>query len=141
MNTVLGALLVFAVSTGASQQPAVPDHAATVRAFVDAFNAQNVERMLALVTADVEWISVDGVKLSTETAGKDALRTSMTAYFKGCPTCRSAVEIGTATANRVATVETASWTGAAGPRSQRGLAVYEFKDGLIRRVYYFPAEK
>ena len=115
-------------------------HAAAVRGFVDAFNARDIDAMLALATDDVEWLSVDGSKMSVETAGKDALRTSMTAYFKSCPTCRGTVEILGATVARVSTIETATWTDASGPRAQQGMSILEFRDGRIRRVYYFAAE-
>lgn len=133
--------LVLALSLALGQTaPAQLDHAATVRRFVDAFNARDIDAMLALATDDVEWLSVDGAKISVETSGKDALRKSMTAYFKSCPTCRGAVDIRTVTAARVAAVETASWTDASGPRSQKSLSVIEFHDGRVRRVYYFPVE-
>src|SRR5688572_642193 len=110
---------VFSLATGPqSPQPAPQDHPAIVRSFVAAFNARDVDRMLALATDDVEWMMVDGTKVAVETSGKDALRKSMTAYFKSCPSCRSEIEIGTVTATRVAAIETASWTAAGGPRSQ-----------------------
>ncbi|MDQ3068281.1 MAG: nuclear transport factor 2 family protein [Acidobacteriota bacterium] len=112
-----------------------------MRAFVAAFNARDIEAMLALADDAIEWISVDGAKLSTETAGKAALRSSMTTYFKSCPTCRSSVEIGTVSADRVTALETAMWTAAGVERAQRGVSVYEFAGGRIRRVYYFPVEK
>jgi len=141
MTLFLAAAIGLSVFQQPSQSPPV-DHAATVRSFVAAFNAQDIDRMLALAAVDIEWISVDGAKIAIETAGKDALRKSMTAYFKSCPSCRSEVEIRAVTASRVAAIETASWTSAAnGPRSQRGLSVYEFQDARIRRVYYYPAEK
>jgi uncharacterized protein (TIGR02246 family) len=133
--------LILALSLALGQAvPAQPDHAATVRRFVDAFNARDIDAMLALATDDVEWLSVDGAKISVETSGKDALRKSMTAYFKSCPTCRGAVDIRTVTAARVAAVETASWVDANGPRSQQSLSVIEFDEGRIRRVYYYPIE-
>jgi hypothetical protein len=118
--------------------PGAPAH--VVRSFVAAFNARSIDDMLKLATDDVEWLSVDGTKVTVETAGKDALRTSMTAYFKRCPTCRSAVEIGPSTAARVAAIETASWQSQKGPRRQRSLSVYELQNGLVRRVYYYPLE-
>ncbi|MBA3297772.1 MAG: nuclear transport factor 2 family protein [Acidobacteria bacterium] len=136
-------LLALALSLVVAQPaiPQTPDHAAIVRRFVDAFNARDIAAMLALATDDVEWASVDGVKVTVETAGKEALRASMTSYFKSCPTCRSTVDIKAVTANRAVAIETASWTAASGPRSQHGLSVYEFKDGHIRRVYYYPVER
>ena len=112
-----------------------------VKRFVAAFNQHDPDAMVAMVTEDVEWLSVDGRTVGRETEGKTQLRTSMAAYFKGCPTCRSTLAGVTASKDRVATVEVATWTSAQGPREQRGLAVYEFSGQLIRRVYYFPVER
>jgi uncharacterized protein (TIGR02246 family) len=137
MHLVLAALLSFG---GVDATPQA-DLSATVRDFVAAFNARELERMLGLATDDVEWVNVDGAKVSVEAAGKDALRQSMAAYFKSCQTCRSSIEIKAVTSNRVAAIESATWTVAGAERSQRSLSVYEFQDGRIRRVYYFPAER
>ena len=138
---MLGALLLALILGTVGPSAQSTDHARLVEAFVAAFNARDIDAMLALAHDDVEWLSVDGAKVSVETAGKAALRKSMTAYFESCPTCRSGVEIKGGTANRLAVVETASWTAASGPRSQKSLAIYEFADGRIRRVFYYPAEK
>jgi ketosteroid isomerase-like protein len=111
-----------------------------VRRFVAAFNAQDSEAMLALTHADIEWLSIDGDKLGSETRGRAALRTYLLGYFKSCPSCRSRLTQMAHTARRVSAVEVASWQGKDGHRTQRGISVYEFEDGLIRRVYYFPSE-
>jgi uncharacterized protein (TIGR02246 family) len=137
MHMVLAAVLSFG---GVDANPQ-PDLSAVVRDFVAAFNAREPERMLALATDDVEWVNVEGAGVSVEAAGKDALRKSLTAYFKSCQTCRSSIEIKAVTANRVAAIESATWTVSGVERSQRSLSVYEFQDGRIRRVYYFPAER
>ena len=130
----------FLTLVGVVQAPP-PDHARTVEAFVAAFNARDIDAMLALATDDIEWLSVDGTAVSVETSGKTALADSMRKYFASCPTCRSEVVIGTQTATRIAAVETATWTAASGARSQRRLSIYEFAEGRIRRVFYYPAER
>jgi ketosteroid isomerase-like protein len=112
-----------------------------VRRFIAAFNAQDVAAMLELTHAEIEWFSIDGDKLGTETRGREALRTYMLGYFKSCPSCRSKLTQMAHTATRVSAIEVASWQGKDGRRTQRGIAVYEFQDGLIRRVYYFPSER
>lgn len=117
------------------------DHARVVEAFLEAYNTRDLDAMLALAHDEIEWLMIDGTKVATETSGKDALRRSMTGYFASCPSCRSTMVAGPATAARIAVIETASWQAASGPRSQASLAVYEFADGLIRRVTYFPSEK
>ena len=127
---------------GASIARPAPTPEECVRAFVAAFNARDVDGMLALATDGVEWASVDGAKVTIETAGKEALRTSMTSYFASCPSCRSALEWVAVTGARVAAFERASWTAKDGAaKSQASLSVYELVDGKIARVYYFPAER
>jgi hypothetical protein len=97
--------------------------------------------MAALVADDVDWLSISGDKVVVEARGKSALIARMEAYFISCPTCQSALSGTISTPDRISTVEIASWQGKSGPRSQRGLSVYEFSEGLIHRVYYFPVEK
>ena len=132
-------LVLCFVST--AEFAAAQTHSDVVTKFVDAFNARSIDAMLALATDDVEWVNVDGTKLTLETAGKTALRASMTSYFKNCPTCRSEIQILGATETRVTAIETASWQAASGARSQRSVSIYELQNGAIRRVYYFPVEK
>lgn len=111
-----------------------------VREFVGAFNARNVDAMLELADENVQWLSVDGAKVSVETEGKAALRESMGRYFRSCPSCKSSLEWIQSAGSRVTALERASWSGKSGAKSQRSLSVYEFLGGKILRVYYFPAE-
>lgn len=89
----------------------------------------------------VQWLSVEGKRVSVEAEGTAALKASMASYFKSCPTCRSSLEWVQSAGSRVTALERASWVGARGPASQTSLSVYEFSDRGIARVYYFPAER
>lgn len=120
---------------------AADDPEGRVRDFVVAFNARQADRMMTLVTDGVQWISVDGAKLSVETEGKAALRASMERMFSSCATCQSELVWVRRAGSRVTALERASYTGKSGPRSQTSLSVYEFADGRIARVYYFPSEQ
>ncbi|MTJ00948.1 nuclear transport factor 2 family protein [Idiomarina piscisalsi] len=111
-----------------------------VEQFVAAFNAQDAERMAQYVTEDVQWLSVNGDKITVETSGKDNLVTAMSGYFESCPSCQSQLANFTVLGSRLSVVEEASWRQKGKPRSQKSLAVYEFSNNLIHRVYYFPAE-
>jgi hypothetical protein len=111
-----------------------------VRAFVEAFNARDIDVMLALADENVQWLIVDGAKVSVETEGKAALRESMVRYFRSCPSCKSSLEWIQKAGSRVTAMERASWSGKSGPKSQRSLSVYEFRGDKILRVYYFSAE-
>jgi hypothetical protein len=111
-----------------------------VRAFVEAFNARDIDGMLAMADENIQWLSVDAAKISVETEGKAALRESMSRYFRSCPTCKSSLEWIQRAGSRVSAMERASWSGKSGAKSQSGLSVYEFRGDKILRVYYFPAE-
>jgi len=111
-----------------------------VRDYVTAFNERKIDQMLAMVTDDVQWLTVEGDKISVETAGKEPLRESMTKYFKSTTT-KSTLEWVQPSKARVAALEKASWESKSSPRAQSSLSIYEFRGALIARVYYYPAEK
>jgi ketosteroid isomerase-like protein len=134
---ILLALLIPFTAAAASERG---DQRTLVRKFVAAFNKRDIEAMLSLAHIDIEWLSIDGTRISIETQGRNALGDSMRKYFASCPSCRSRLTEVRSSAQRVSAVEVASWRGKAGTRSQRSLSVYEFEQGRIRRVYYFPAE-
>ncbi len=112
-----------------------------VRDYVAAFNKHDIDTMMSMVSDDVQWVSVSGDKIAVESQGKAKLREGLAGYFKAAPTVKSKLEWVKATASRVAALERAEWQGRSGPVSQASLSVYEFRDGLIVRVYYYPAEK
>jgi len=122
------------------QTPTARNAETTVRAFVTAFNARDLDAMLTLTAEDIAWLSVNGAALRVETSGRAALRESMRIYFEACASCRSEIEKIEAMGSRAAVLERATWETDKGKRSQRSLAIYEFRDGLIQRVYYFAAE-
>ena len=133
------------VSQLAAASPAVTPVADSneqlVQKFVAAFNAQNAEAMTMMVTDDVQWLTVDGQKVSVETSSKEELRKSMVGYFKSCPSCKSRIATLFSTGSRVSALEIASHETPKGMREHRSLAVYEFSGSLVKRVYYFPVEK
>ncbi len=112
-----------------------------VARFLEAFNAQDVDAMALLVTDNVQWLSIDGNSVAVETGTKQALVESMGKYFKSCPSCRSSLSGVIATADRLSAIEVAQWDSPKGKKMQRSISIYEFSGGLIRRVYYFPAER
>lgn len=112
---------------------------AIVRAYTAAFNRHDIDAMLALAHMEIEWLSIDGSKAAVETSGKEALRTSMASYFGSNPTTKSVLEAVMADGPFIVARERAEWMSKDGPRAQRSVAVYELRDGLIRRVWYYPA--
>jgi len=114
-----------------------------VSAYVDAYNARDLEAMIALMHDDVQWLSVEGDTVSVFANGKSNLTEQMRSYISSPIATTSEID-GEATVDGrfVAVREIARWTGQDGAlRSQSALAVYEFEDGLIRRVYYYPATR
>lgn len=111
-----------------------------VRGFVRAFNERDFDALAELAHPEVQWLSVGGSDLSVVTDGDLALYESLEAYAEGCPTCRSELEWVQVAGSRVVTFERAIWGEPAAQQAQSSVALYEFEEGLVRRVYYFPAE-
>lgn len=139
-------LIVLATAVGVLASPAPRsvnssvEPETRVREFIEAFNARDIDAMLELTDENVQWLSVDGTKVSVETQGKAALRESMVRYFRSCSSCKSSLDWIQRAGSRVTAMERASWSGKSGAKSQRSLSVYEFRGDKIMRVYYFPAE-
>ncbi|MES3024356.1 MAG: nuclear transport factor 2 family protein [Pseudomonadota bacterium] len=139
---LLAVFLAVCAATVFAQTPELPQsRKELVKRFVAAFNAQDAKAMGEMVTEDVEWLNVSGKVVGSDATGRAELTSSMVKYFASCRSCRSELTQVIESKERVVTVEVASWQGAKGPRSQQGIAVYEFSGPLIRRVYYYPAEK
>jgi hypothetical protein len=111
-----------------------------IHSYMAAFNMHDAESMLKMVTDDVQWLSIDGEKITKETNNKKELRSSMVSYFKSCDSCKSRIIRMFSTGSRVSVLEMASFETSNGMQEQQSLSVYEFKGALIKRVYYFPAE-
>jgi hypothetical protein len=115
---------------------------ATVRAYFAAYNAHDIDGVVKRLHPEFVWLSVDGDKVSEDARGPDAIRTMLTGYFKGLPTTRSEIETISALGPWVSVRERAHWKGKdGGARSQASLSVYEVRDGLLRRVWYYPSVK
>jgi len=131
---------VVTVSLESGKANAQTEHEKRVREFVAAFNARNIEAMLGAVDENVQWLMVNEAKVTIETEGKYALRESMVRYFRSCPSCKSSLEWVQKSGSRVTAMERATWSGKSGLKSQASLSVYEFRNGKILRVYYFPTD-
>ena len=112
-----------------------------VYSYIAAFNARDIDAMLEMVTDDVQWLSISGDKITVEAKSKEVLRTTMVEYFKSCASCRSRLAHTFSSNNRVSALEVAIFQTSKGVQEQRSVPLYEFSNGLIKRVYYFPAEK
>ncbi|MDQ3119207.1 MAG: nuclear transport factor 2 family protein [Verrucomicrobiota bacterium] len=146
-NVLLFGLFLTTLLPAAAQSPtptpvpAQADAIAVVRAHVEAFNRHDVDALVERVSVDFVWYNVESDATGVEVKGRDALRASLTSYFKSTPSVRSETEGMMQTGPFVSFRERAFWTSAKGERSQSSLAVYEVHDGLITRAWYYPAAK
>lgn len=135
------AFLVFALLLALALPPSwaqSPDE--IIERYMAAYNDHDVEAMLELVHPEIQWLSVDGNRVSVETDGAEALAEAMRGYFETVPSTRSSIEMMMVSGNRVSVRERAHWKLSGQAYSQAVLTVYELVDGRIRRVWYFPAE-
>lgn len=125
---------------GSTAAPSVTPEIGIVRAQVAAFNQHDPDALVALLAPTVKWLSLDGEKVSVDGDGREALRTWLTGYFKNYPDVKSEMFDVAQNGPFVIYRERASWTAKDGAkRAQQSLATYEVRDGLIARVWYFPA--
>jgi hypothetical protein len=113
----------------------------TIVAQLDAFNAGNVDAMVANLAEEFAWFAVDSDRTVVELAGRNEFRRSMESYFASVYEPRAEIHSLTASGNFVAVVETAFWLTQEGEAAQSSLAVYEVRDGLIHRVWYYPVSE
>ncbi len=131
---------IFTSNVSAQTEPTAADREVLVRKFVEAFNRQDPDAMMGMMAPNIQWLSVDGEKISSEGSSREGIGAGMKKYFKSCPTCRSTLAGVVATPNRLTAVEIAQWKKGGVDKEQRSVSVYEFSGALISRVYYFPAE-
>ena len=133
------AALAAAAFSAAGAQSSPADSTEVVRGFGDAFDARELDALLALAHPEVEWLSVSGSEIAVETRGREALGESLRGYFASCPSCRSTVEVYQVVGPYVSALEHAEWEKDGARLRQSSLSVYEIVDGLVRRVWYYPA--
>jgi ketosteroid isomerase-like protein len=116
--------------------------AVLLRAYLEAFNRHDAEAVAAFCAEDFTWFSVDGAQTSADVTGRTPLRDWLIGYFKSFPTVRSDFLAVEQTGPFLSVRERATWDNKEGQRvSQQSHGIYEIRDGLIRRVWYFPSVK
>jgi hypothetical protein len=117
-------------------------NAATAASYVDAYNARDIDAMSALMHTEIQWIAIEGGKSEVVADGRTALVEQMTSYLSSPSVTRSSYSDVIENGRFLTMRETAQWKDAAGKdQAQSAIAVYEFEDGLVRRVWYYPAQK
>lgn len=105
-----------------------------VRAFMEAFNAHDVEAMRGLLSPEASWYSVNDGGVTTEAGNRAELLEGMRQYFSDVPDVRSTIEEPLVNGSQVAFRERVTWSD--GERGQSALAVYEVRDGRIYAAWY-----
>jgi hypothetical protein len=135
--SMLGLTLCIALLVPASawaQEPVRDEPVHVVERLMEAFNAHDVEAMIALVTDDVELYYPDeGGTFAPASRSAAQLATDMRAYFAANPSVQSRLEAVVPGPVFVSIRERIVG-------GQSSLAVCEVRQGLVRRVWYFPAE-
>lgn len=125
---------------GSTLAPLTTPEAVALRAYYDAFNRHEADATAAFLADHVKWYSVSGDAQSLDGDGRESVRTWLAGYFKQLPDVKSDVLELRQTGSHLFVHERVSWTGADGSAKRTtALAIYELRDGLIQRVWYFPA--
>lgn len=126
---------------GSTAYLATPE-AVALRAYLDAFNRHDAEAVAAFCAEDFKWYSIEGDRTGTDAESRTQLRDWLVGYFKSLPTVRSEFLAIEQSGPFLTVRERATWQTAEGQRvAQQGLGVYEIRDGLIRRVWYYPSTR
>ncbi len=133
---------MLASPAAAEELEAPPSPLTVAQSYVEAYNARDLDAMMALMHDEVEWLAIDGSAVQPFAKGKVDLAQQMQSYFASPLATTSTIDGSVIDGRFVAVREIARWTGSDGaPREQSALAVYEIENGLVRRVWYYPATR
>ena len=105
---------------------------------VDAFNKQDVEKLVVNVTDDMKYFYITADELIVETSGKSAFEDAMKSYFKSGKTPHSVIESYVIDGSRISFKEVVSHINAKGEKvSSSAMGIYQYKDDKILRAWYF----
>ena len=108
--------------------------------YIDDYNQGRLDAMLTVMTADIQWMSINSNKITTETKNKQQLAQALEPYFKGGNSSQSSLMHAFENGNFVSTLEKASWQSNGQMKSQCSIAIYEFDKNLIKNVWYHAAQ-
>jgi ketosteroid isomerase-like protein len=126
---------------GTTAWPMTPE-AVLLRAYLDAVNRMDAPAVAAMCAEDFVWHAVEGDALKPEVRGRAALLEWLNGYFRDIPSVRTEFLSLEQTGPFLTVRERATWRNQAGATvAQQAIGVYEIRDGLIRRAWYFPSAK
>lgn len=108
--------------------------------YIDDYNQGRLDAMLNVMTADIQWMSIDSNKITVETKNKQQLEQALKPYFKGDNSTQSSLMHVFENGKFVSTLEKASWQSNGQMKSQCSIAIYEFNKNLIKNVWYHAAQ-
>ncbi|MFK8012293.1 MAG: nuclear transport factor 2 family protein [Marinicellaceae bacterium] len=105
---------------------------------VDAFNQQDVDKLVANVTEDMKYFYITADELIIETSGKAAFKQAMTNYFSTGNKPQSSIESYVIDGTRISFKEVINYKNKGGKTiSSSAMGVYQYKDNKIIRAWYF----
>lgn len=126
---------------GNTADPTTPE-AVLLHAYLAAYNRHDADAGAAYCAEDFKWHSIDGDQTSTDAGNRTQLRAWLVGYFKSIPTVHSDFLSVEQTGPYLTVRERATWDNTEGQRvSQQAHGVYEIRENLMRRVWYFPSVK
>ncbi|MEO9483978.1 MAG: nuclear transport factor 2 family protein [Ekhidna sp.] len=105
---------------------------------IEAFNSKNIDKLVANVSDDFKWYYIGSDTLLLEVDGKPQFKKSMEAYFNQIKNVKSEIAEYAIDGNRISFKEIVKYETISGKmNSASAMAIYEMKDDLIYRVWYF----
>lgn len=142
MRQFFGWICALAIIGYGWAMPAIASESALANAtrLIEAFNQHDPDAMATLVANDFELYYFSDGKSELSASGREDLRKQMADYFVANPSVRSVIE-GSIDGPRFTSFRERAITIKNNVESSASsLAVYEVADGLILRVWYYPAE-
>lgn len=107
-----------------------------------AFNRHAAEEVVACYAEDIKWRSIGDDSMTVEGADRASILEWLRGYFKSLPSVKSELFDVSQNGPYVVFREHAMWKARDGSdRSQTAIGVFEVRDGLVKRAWYFPAVK
>lgn len=105
---------------------------------VEAFNERDIERLSKNVSEDFKWYYLGSDTLMIEVDGRRKFRSAMEGYFAAFSWVESNILNYAVIGNRISFEEEVSYRTQSGEIAKSSsMGIYEVKDGVITRVWYF----
>lgn len=109
--------------------------------FVAAYNAHDIQGMMALAHNDIKYMFINGDEIYTETDGKAHLNRYLIPFFNSKPKAMSRIKSSHQSGDFIQLLEEAVSIDDQGKeRSQCSFSMYQLKDEKIINVWYFDAQ-